>query len=93
MLLTCGLRLSSSGALQDPVSWILYGLIEGTVGSEEGFVRLSDGGTQTLSAFLKTAFLYEHNHIGYCVLILLGFVALFWSLGAAAFRFINYNSR
>ena len=75
------------------MSWLLYGLIEGTVGSEQGTVQLSDGSTQTLSVFLHEQFLYEHNHIGYCVLILLGFVALFWSLGAAAFRFINYNSR
>ena len=31
--------------------------------------------------------------LGWCVLILLGFVALLWGMGAAAFRFINFNKR
>ena len=44
----------------DPVTWLLYGLIEGTVGSESGTVQLGDGGSQPLSTFLHDQFLYEH---------------------------------
>ena len=54
------------------MTWLLYGLIEGTVGSETGIVQLGDGNSQTLSEFLHTQFLYNHNMLGFCVLILFG---------------------
>lgn len=71
----------------------LYGLVVSNVGDYDNVVRMANGQEQTMKAFLKDTFDYEHDMIGYVVLIMFAFVALFWCLGAYAFQKLNFQKR
>ena len=71
----------------------LYGLVASNVGDIDTTIILNTGETQTLKVFLKTNLDYQHDMIGYVVLIMFGFVAVFWLLGAYAFQKFNFQKR
>ena len=71
----------------------MYGLVTSNVGDLDVDIQLAAGGTQNFKVFLKQTFDYEHDMIGYVVLIMFGFVALFWCLGAWAFQKLNFQQR
>ena len=75
------------------MTWSVYGLVVSNVGDYDNEVQLSAGGTKNMQAFLKDTFDYEHDMVGYIVLILIGFVAVFWGLGAFAFQRLNFQQR
>lgn len=78
----------------DPVSWSLYGLVVSNVGDyDDRLVQLTKGGTQTVPDFLHSRFGYKHGWEGWCVIVLAAFAALFWGLGALAFKKLNFQQR
>ncbi|KAK9788281.1 hypothetical protein WJX73_004447 [Symbiochloris irregularis] len=81
------------GYYLNPVTWTLYGLVVSNVGDLDNTVSLSSGGEKNFKAFLYDTFQYKHDMVGYVVLIMFGFVAVFWCLGAFAFKKLNFQKR
>ena len=73
------------------VSWTLYGLVTSNLGKQENLLQLNNGQIVTVPEFLYNQFHYRHDMVGYIVLILAAFVAVFWTAGWAAFRYLNFN--
>ena len=71
----------------------LYGLVVSNVGDIDSEVHLSAGGTENFKTFLFNTFRYKHDMVGYVILIMFGFVAVFWCLGAFAFKKLNFQKR
>ena len=79
----------------NPVSWTLYGLVASNVGDlSDQFITLN-GETTPISVpqFLRQQFDYRHDWLGWVVLILLGWIIVFWLLGAYAFKRFNFQKR
>ena len=78
----------------NPATWTLYGLIVSNVGDyDDKMVSLTDGGTQTVPEFLRNRFGYKHEWEGWVVIVLAEFAALFWGMGALAFKKLNFQQR
>ena len=78
----------------NPVAWTLYGLVVSNVGDyDQRMVTLTNGNTQNVSEFLETRFGYKHDWVGWCVIVLAAFAAVFWGLGALAFKKLNFQQR
>lgn len=77
----------------NPVSWTLYGLVASNVGDVGGNITLSDGSTLPVQQFLYEQFNYRHNFLGWVVLILVGWIIVFWVMGAYAFKRFNFQKR
>lgn len=78
----------------NPVSWSLYGLVVSNVGDyDDRLVQLTAGGVQTVPEFLHNRFGYRHEWEGWCVIVLAAFAALFWGMGALAFKKLNFQQR
>ena len=78
----------------DPVTWSLYGLVVSNLGDyDDRIVALADGGTLTVPQFLEDRFGYKHAWEGWVVIVLAAFVALFWGMGALAFKKLNFQQR
>ena len=78
----------------NPVTWSLYGLVTSNIGDyDDRMVSLTDGGTQTVPEFLRSRFGYKHAWEGRVVIVLAAFVALFWGMGALAFKKLNFQQR
>ena len=81
----------------NPVTWTLYGLVASNVGDlDNAFITLNDGGPSrsvSVPEFLRETFDYRHDWLGYVVLILIGWIILFWGLGAYAFKKFNFQKR
>ena len=75
------------------VSWTLYGLVTSNLGKQENLLQLNNGQIVTVPEFLYNNFHYQHDMVGYIVLILAAFVTAFWTAGWAAFRYLNFNVR
>ena len=75
------------------VSWTLYGLVTSNLGKQDNLLQLNNGQNLTVSEFLYNNFHYQHDMIGYIVLILAAFIMAFWTAGWAAFRYLNFNVR
>ena len=89
MLASASLTLSA--CLMRAVSWTLYGLVTSNLGKQENLLQLNNGQIVTVPEFLYDQFHYRHDMVGYIVLILAAFVAVFWTAGWAAFRYLNFN--
>ena len=79
----------------DPVSWTLYGLVASNVGDLDNRYIVLNGETTAISVpqFLRQQFDYRHDWLGWVVLILIGWVIVFWGLGAYAFKRFNFQKR
>ena len=82
----------------NPVTWTLYGLVASNVGDlDNAFINLNGGvgpdDIVSVPQFLRQQFDYRHDWLGYVVLILLGWIILFWGLGAYAFKKFNFQKR
>ena len=78
----------------NPVSWSLYGLVVSNIGDyDDRVVELTAGGTQSVPDFLRSRFGYTHAWQGWCVIVLAAFAALFWGMGALAFKKLNFQQR
>ena len=82
----------------NPVTWTLYGLVASNVGDLDNIHININGGVgtdnnPTVQQFLRDQFDYRHDWLGYVVLILLGWIILFWGLGAYAFKKFNFQKR
>ena len=75
------------------VSWTLYGLVTSNLGKQDNQLQLNNGHNSTVPEFLYNNFHYQHDMIGYIVLILAAFIMAFWTAGWAAFRYLNFNVR
>ena len=78
----------------NPVTWTLYGLVASNVGDVVGEIDVqSTGQRTTVQAFLLDRFDYRHDFLGWVVLILVGWIIVFWALGAYAFKKFNFQKR
>lgn len=78
----------------NPVTWTLYGLVASNVGDVKGIITLSDGRPPTsVQQFLLEQFDYRHDFLGWVVFILIGWIIVFWALGAYAFKKFNFQKR
>ena len=77
-----------------PLCRSLYGLVVSNVGDLQTSVTPNGGGAPIpIPQFLKQTFDYKHDMLGYVVLIMFGFVAIFWLLGAYAFKKFNFQTK
>lgn len=79
----------------NPVSWTLFGLVSSNVGDLDNVYITLDGATSAISVpqFLLQQFGYRHDWLGYVVLILIGWIAALWGIGAYAFKRFNFQKR
>ena len=77
----------------NPVTWTLYGLVASNVGDVVGNIALNDGPPISVQQFLLDRFDYRHSFLGWVVLILVGWIVVFWALGAYAFKRFNFQKR
>lgn len=77
----------------NPVTWTLYGLVASNVGDVTGTLVLNDGTQTTVQQFLLDRFDYRHSFLGWVVLILVGWIVVFWAMGAYAFKRFNFQKR
>lgn len=79
----------------NPVTWTLYGLVASNVGDLDQHRIVLNGQTESISVpdFLRQTFDYRHDWLGWVVLILIGWIVLFWGLGAYAFKKFNFQKR
>ena len=61
----------------NPVSWSLYGLVTSQLGDVETLVAVPGQGEVTVATFVRSYFGYRHSWLGYVVLMLCGYVAIF----------------
>ena len=73
------------------MSWTLYGLVASNVGDVEGRITLNDRSQTTVQQFLLDQFDYRHDFLAWVVLILVGWIILFWAMGAHAFKKFNFQ--
>ena len=52
-----------------------------------------EGQTQTISEYLRHSYGYHHNFIGYCALVLAGFIMMFHVVTATAHIKFNFQKR
>ena len=77
----------------NPVSWTLYGLVASNVGDVTSQIVLNDGTSLRVTQFLLEQFNYRHSFLGWVVLILVGWIIVFWAMGAYAFKRFNFQKR
>lgn len=77
----------------NPVTWTLYGLVASNVGDVTTDIMLNDQSRLPVDQFLLEQFNYRHSFLGWVVLILVGWIIVFWVIGAYAFKRFNFQKR
>lgn len=78
----------------NPVAWALYGLNASQLGDVT--TTLSVPGVTpdpTVQQYLLDVFGYDHSWLGYVVIVLIGFIALFFCVFAFALKKLNFQNR
>eukprot|EP00891_Asterochloris_glomerata_P009650 jgi/Astpho2/9650/Aster-03918 len=78
----------------NPVFWSVWGLIASQVGDEQNsYVLLPGGDRPSVASYVRDSFGYRHEWLGYVVIILIGWVGVFWFLCYYALRNLNFLKR
>ncbi|KAL6967672.1 ABC transporter G member 31 [Sarracenia purpurea var. burkii] len=75
-----------------PISWTLRGVITSQLGDDETMI-VGPGFTGTVKEYLQFNFGYEPGMVGYSVLVLVGFVVLFFTVFAVSIKVLNFQRR
>ena len=77
----------------------IYGLVASQLGdlgdasNPSHLIVNLEGQTVTISQYLVDVYGFHHDFIGYCVLVLLGFIFLFHGVSAAAHQYFNFQTK
>ncbi len=77
----------------NPMSYAIYGLIASQLGNDTTVIEVSPGVYATVQQFLEEMLGYKESFVGWCVLILCGFILTFWLTIAYAYHRFNFNKR
>ncbi|KAK9802906.1 hypothetical protein WJX73_004507 [Symbiochloris irregularis] len=78
----------------DPISESIYALVASQLGTTETVIyNPVTEENETVKQYLLTQSNYHHELIGYLILILAGWVLLFWGIAVLGFRFLNFQKR
>jgi len=77
----------------NPLSYMLYGIITSQLGDVTYLITLTPGQTTTVQQYLKDMLGFESSFVGWCVLIMFGFILAFWVAIITALRKFNFQKR
>ncbi|BDA47821.1 probable pleiotropic drug resistance protein 1 [Coccomyxa sp. Obi] len=78
----------------DPLTYTVEGLIASQLGDiHDQYIAFEDGTTASVAQYIRVQYDYKHDFIGYCVLILCGFILLFQAINAYALKNFNFQTR
>ncbi|DBB14463.1 TPA: transcription factor [Trebouxia sp. C0006] len=77
----------------NPLAWTTYGLVASQLGDVQSLVSQSNGSQISIADYVSTTWDFQHSHIGWCLLILLGFCTFFRVLSAIALQQLHFQSR
>ena len=77
----------------------IYGLVGSQLGdlsdasNPSHLIVTLEGQTVTISQYLEDIYGFHHDFVGYCVLVLLGFIVMFHAVSAAAHSKFNFQTK
>ncbi|KAK9836509.1 hypothetical protein WJX74_001987 [Apatococcus lobatus] len=83
----------------DPLTYTIYGLVASQLGdlsdasNPSHLIVTLEGKTVTISAYLQEIYGFHHDFVGYCVLVLIGFIVMFHTVSAAAHARFNFQTK
>ena len=76
-----------------PVAWTLHGLVASQLGDVTTEMTTSAGKIMRVQDFIYEYFGFRHSQLGLCVMVLVGFVLLFWIIFTSSIKFLNHQHR
>ncbi|KAL2630297.1 hypothetical protein R1flu_014983 [Riccia fluitans] len=76
-----------------PVAWTLYGLVVSQFGDVNEELRLNDGSTSTVKAFVEDSFGFRYDFLPYTAMMLVIFPVAFAFIFMFCIKFLNFQSR
>ncbi|KAF6262511.1 ATP-binding cassette transporter [Scenedesmus sp. NREL 46B-D3] len=77
----------------NPLSYMLYGIITSQLGDVTSTVIVAPGQMSTVQELLRTMLGFDSSFVGWCALIMAGFILAFCAAIIAAMRFFNFQRR
>ena len=77
----------------NPLAWTTYGLVASQIGDVQSLVSQPNGSQISIADYVSIAWDFQHSHIGWCLLILLGFCTFFRVISAVALQQLHFQSR
>ena len=77
----------------NPLAWTTYGLVASQLGDVQSLVVQHDGSQITVVDYISTYLGFQHNFIGWCMLILVGFSVFFRVVSTVALQHCRFQSR
>lgn len=77
-----------------PTFWTLWGVVSSQLGDvEEESLIDSSGASVSVASFVQQYFGFEHSMLGWCVLILFGFIIFFRLAAIWGLCYLNFQKR
>eukprot|EP00877_Chromochloris_zofingiensis_P000595 jgi/Chrzof1/10536/Cz05g02120.t1 len=77
----------------NPLSYMLYGIITSQLGDVTSLMEVQPGLSVTVQQFLSDSLGFESSFVGWCVLIMVGFIGAFWAIVYLALKRFNFQKR
>uniref|UniRef100_A0A383WGZ5 ABC transporter domain-containing protein n=1 Tax=Tetradesmus obliquus TaxID=3088 RepID=A0A383WGZ5_TETOB len=77
----------------NPLSYMLYGIITSQLGDVTSTITVAPGETSTVQELLRTMLGFQASFVGWCALIMAGFILAFVAAIIGALRFFNFQRR
>lgn len=72
---------------------MLYGIITSQLGDVTSLMEVQPGLSVTVQQFLSDSLGFESSFVGWCVLIMVGFIGAFWAIVYLALKRFNFQKR
>ncbi len=77
----------------NPLAWTTYGLVASQLGDVQSLVSQPNGSQISIADYVSVTWDFQHSHIGWCLLVLVGFCTFFRVVSAIALQQLHFQSR
>lgn len=77
----------------NPLAWTTYGLVASQLGDVQSLITQADGSQVSINGYVSTYYKIHFSHVGWSVLILVGFCMFFRMASAVALHYLHFQSR